>query len=889
MIKHPVSPNILGFFLLLVLCTACGQKHFITDAKERAVVEQDFTIRKQAFNYRLRAMDSIPVSVKQEALQFLYAYMPIGDITDYPIDFYEMNVEYAFKAKEEMPWGKNIPEREFRHFVLPVRVNNENLDESRKVFYNELKERVKDLSLYDAVLEVNHWCHEKVSYTPSDSRTSSPLASVRTAYGRCGEESTLLVAALRSVSIPARQVYTPRWAHTDDNHAWVEAWVDGKWYFLGACEPEPVLNLGWFNAPASRGMLMHTKVFGHYNGPEEVMSRNENYTEINVIDHYAPADKVTVTVVNSNGETVEGARVEFKLYNYAEFYTVASKTTDKEGKTSLTAGLGDMIVWASHQGNFGLKQCSFGKDKEFIICLDKREGFSASMDLEIVPPVEHANIPEVTPEQRNENNRRMAYEDSLRNAYVQTFITPKESETLAKRLGLDVQKTIELMKAARGNYGTLQSFLEQASEKGKQETAMQLVEAISAKDLRDVSIGVLNDHLAHTPEGKGALYALNVLNPRVANEMITPYKQFFQKVISEKECSDYREHPERWVEWCRKQIKVKDEWNRQSIPVSPIGVWQSRIADRHSLSIFFVSVLRSIGVPARIDEVTGKTQYYQHDSWQDVPLEAESEASKVQSRTLKARYTPTAHLTDPKYYTHFTLSKLNGGVTQLLNYNEADAGIEDGTTWSNLLKDGTQVDCGSYIMVTGTRLAKGNVLARITFFNVTEEKPETVIDLIMRENKDEVQVLGSFNSESIYQTPEGKKESILQTCGRGYYIIGILGTGQEPTNHALRDIAQKAKELEVWGRKMVLLFPDMEQFRKFHSDEFPGLPSNIVYGIDIDGSIQKQIAEEMKLSHRNVLPIFLIADTFNRVVFISQGYTIGLGEQLNKVIHQLTN
>ena len=37
-----------------------------------------------------------------------------------------------------------------------------------------------------------------------------------------------------------RQGYTPRWAHTDDNHAWVEAWVNGKWYFLGACEPEPV-------------------------------------------------------------------------------------------------------------------------------------------------------------------------------------------------------------------------------------------------------------------------------------------------------------------------------------------------------------------------------------------------------------------------------------------------------------------------------------------------------------------------------------------------------------------------------------------------------------------------------------------------------------------------
>lgn len=51
---------------------------------------------------------------------------------------------------------------------------------------------------------------------------------MKTAYGRCGEESTFTVAALRSVGIPARQVYTPRWAHTDDNHAWVEAWVNGN-------------------------------------------------------------------------------------------------------------------------------------------------------------------------------------------------------------------------------------------------------------------------------------------------------------------------------------------------------------------------------------------------------------------------------------------------------------------------------------------------------------------------------------------------------------------------------------------------------------------------------------------------------------------------------------
>jgi hypothetical protein len=43
----------------------------------------------------------------------------------------------------------------------------------------------------------------------------------------------------------------------------------------------------------------------------------------------------------------------------------------------------------------------------------------------------------------------------------------------------------------------------------------------------------------------------------------------------------------------------------------------------------------------------------------------------------------------------------------------------------------------------------------------------------------------------------------------------------------------------------------------------------------------------MNLSNSDILPMFIIADTFNRVVFVSQGYTIGLGEQLMKTIHGL--
>ncbi|MDE6811035.1 MAG: transglutaminase-like domain-containing protein, partial [Muribaculaceae bacterium] len=242
---------------------------------------------------RLSIPDSLS-SLEKEAMTFLLAYLPTADLLDYDNDFYLENVRLAIKASEEMPWGNDVPDREWRHFVLPVRVNNEDLDNSRKIFYEELKPRIKDLSMKDAILEINHWCHEKVSYQPSDPRTSSPLVTMANALGRCGEESTFAVAAFRSVGIPARQVYTPRWAHTDDNHAWVEVWADGQWWFLGACEPEPLLNLAWFNAPATRGMLMTTKVPGAYDGPEEKLEVRPVSTVINVTQNYAPTAISTV-------------------------------------------------------------------------------------------------------------------------------------------------------------------------------------------------------------------------------------------------------------------------------------------------------------------------------------------------------------------------------------------------------------------------------------------------------------------------------------------------------------------------------------------------------------------------------------------------------------------
>ena len=872
--------------LLLFISCQNQQEHFITDETYRTQVENDFQAREGSLEKSglLTIFDQPMSPAEKEAMRFLYAYMPLGDIADYSGEYFLENIKTSFQAREEMPWGKNIPEDIFRHFVLPIRVNNENLDESRMVFYQELKDRVKGLSLHDAVLEVNHWCHEKVIYTPSDARTSSPLASVKTAYGRCGEESTFTVAALRSVGIPARQVYTPRWAHTDDNHAWVEAWVDGKWYFLGACEPEPVLNLGWFNAPASRGMLMHTKVFGKYQGPEEVMVETPVYTEINIIDNYAETAQAKIKIVDENNQPVPGARVEFKVYNYAEFYTVANKTTNENGETSLTSGKGDMLVWASKEGKFGFGKISFGKDQEITLTLNKSQLDQVIEEFDIVPPPEKANLPAVTDEQRAENTRRMAQEDSIRNAYVATFVDEAKAKAFAEKENIDAQIAAKLLIGSRGNYQTIEDFLSQASDKN---AAIDLLQRISAKDLRDVSGDVLTDHFTNSIKCDGVdeeTFSQYVRNPRVANEMITPYKAFFQKAISEADANAYREDPTKLVEWVKNNIQIDANCNLGAAPIFPEGVWKARKADAHSRNIFFVSLSRALGIPARIDEVTGKVQLMGKNI-QDINFEAE-EQTTARTGTLKATYKAIKSLEDPKYYSHFTLSKVVDGRLQLLNYEEGDVDMGAGATWSNLLKKGTQLDEGNYVLVSGTRMASGTVLSRLVFFTI-QPGQTTTIDLTMRENTSDIQVIGNFNSENKYQTIDGQEVSLLSTTGRGYYIVAILGARQEPTNHAMRDIAAVKEDLEAWGKKIVLLFPDEAGYKKFDPKEFGELPNTIVYGIDNKHINQQEMVKALKLDHPNTLPIFIIADTFNRVVFVSQGYTIGLGEQMMQIIHKL--
>ena len=571
---------------------------------------------------------------------------------------------------------------ESKHFVVPVRENNEALDEARRVIYEELAPRIMNMSMEEAALEVNHWCHEKVSYQPSDGRTSPPLTTMANAIGRCGEESTFTVAAMRAVGIPARQVYCPRWSHTDSNHAWVEVWIadddkgNGRWRFMGACEPEAVLDKGWFNWAASRAMLVHTRVFGaEYEGKEEILDRTKCYTEINCLPTYAPTKNLKVLVQDAEGKPIENATVDFRVYNYAEFYPIASQKTDAEGKAAFTTGLGDLVVWVSTGDAFNAVYVP--ADMENVTITPSLTANSVhSQELDLYAPV--SSLPE--PDRSivdtvSVNGRRLLREDSIRVAYQQARFYWGEDEILRK---------------ARSNWEVIEEFLEQADD--EQAARNYLLTGLSEKDLRDATMEALLDSAT-----------------RIGTEPLRPYMEELQQLLPAGLT------PDTWLQWVDENIKVDDESNPIKVHMSAVAVAKHKVTDSRSLEIFKVAGARALGMKSYLD-ATGK---------------AYVEGSTPEAQNTGGNGTLQVNAPENvRYFTDFSLSLLVDGRPQSLNFDDED------TTIQNPFKDGMSMPEGSYLLITGTRLQGGDVLASYQIVQVKAgEKTEVTITPRQSEKK----------------------------------------------------------------------------------------------------------------------------------------------------------
>lgn len=310
-------------------------------------------------------IDAIPISEQErELLQIVYAGLDCHDLPSVSPERILEYVRASMDVLDRIDYARTVPEELFYGYVLPPRVNNEYLDGSRRWLLEQLLQRVQGKSILDAALEVNYWCSERATYQSTDDRTIAPFGICRRARGRCGEESTLLTCALRAVGIPARQVYVPLWAHCDDNHAWVEFWADGCWHYMGACEPEPVPDVGWFDSAASRAMMVRSRV------PD--FASESGFTVVNTLNRYAQTVMLRVSVQN-DGRPVANAEVHFQIINECRLASIHSDKTNEQGFVEFETGLGSLIVSTWLDGHLVEKLVDLRK-KNFVI-LRWEDGF----------------------------------------------------------------------------------------------------------------------------------------------------------------------------------------------------------------------------------------------------------------------------------------------------------------------------------------------------------------------------------------------------------------------------------------------------------------------------------------------------------------------------------
>jgi len=116
----------------------------------------------------------------------------------------------------------------------------------------------------------------------------------------------------------------------------------------------------------------------------------------------------------------------------------------------------------------------------------------------------------------------------LRNIYVSSFI--KEEEFIAKTHKNELWKYV---KASRGNYNEIISFIESNSNSKWLEPMLKV---IAEKDLRDTKAEILNNHLMNSIKYENKyssdIFTKYILNPRIANEMMLDYSQYLSTKLS---------------------------------------------------------------------------------------------------------------------------------------------------------------------------------------------------------------------------------------------------------------------------------------------------------------------------------------------------------------------
>lgn len=779
----------------------------------------------------------------RDGLHVLYGRMPVSDMANYPIEVFADFAEQGAKLWREGAFAGQIPEEIFASYVLFHRVNDEEIEPCRSFFGEKMEKLLTDLHkkeaankalrLAEAALAVNYWCAGEVSYHQEDDRTASAMSVYRAGEGRCGEESAFVVNVLRSAGIPARQVYAPYWSHCDDNHAWVEVWCDGTWHYLGACEPEEVLDQGWFDGASSRAMMIHTPLFGaeacqqrkysEENASEESCSDKLAGTKgcavlLPELRRYADTVPLHIKIVTEDGHPAANAKLCCMVMNYAAFLEIANGCTDESGAWTLETGRGTLLVSAASGDRYGEMLMNLQEASEHTIQICREPW---------------------------------------------RFGQWEEAECLApacRQVGEKVPANEEkLMTASRHLQEKREQFAEGQCEKEADieasSLAARLVEILPEKDRREVSAEFLKrqaasvkDYAAQYPED---IFVPYLLNPRISLERLTCHGEALRDCFRKDEREQFLAHPETVYAYVESRVKLCPEEEYRELITEPAQCLKAGRGNRTSREVLKAAILRSVGIPARLSPIDGAAEYY----------EADGSFRRLEERrmgTLRLEHVSGEPWT---YRTDYSVALYRDGRFQVCQ--------------SFPLGEAVEVPEGIYRICTANRLPNGNVFAKIRYERV---EANASVSLVLEKKEAKLsEMLSEVRLPEIsLKTRVG--EAFQASEHPGIYIWAE--PGKEPTEHIFNELialSEGFRETPVY-----VIAEEMYSGQQTYKTLQEHLPK-IHCLTDEDSTQAGRLARSM-FREPGLYPFILVLGQDLTGIYAEAGYNVGTADMLLRII-----
>lgn len=322
--------NIKSVLVLLAFgLSACSSGRYAGVPKEyHALIDRTIATAGDNAKELKKALKEVPRN-EREGMAFLISYMPERDAKTLSAAFLLENVAYAYKARAEFPWAKEVPDSVFLNDVVAYANLNENRESWRKDFYERFKKYVAPCkTMREAIDSVNKNVRDEllVDYnTKREKPDQAPYESMRQHMASCSGLSILLTDAFRAVGIPSRVAGTPAWHDDRGNHNWNEVWIDGQWRFT-EYYPSDDLDQSWFLTDAGKAIKEDVRkaIYAASFKPTDcyfplVWDEDIRYVHAeNVTDRYTSLYRAQLSAMPADGSHVALRVMVFKDKDHAE-------------------------------------------------------------------------------------------------------------------------------------------------------------------------------------------------------------------------------------------------------------------------------------------------------------------------------------------------------------------------------------------------------------------------------------------------------------------------------------------------------------------------------------------------------------------------------------------